>query len=209
MNKSQGFLIAIEGGEGAGKTTQVALLVKKLKRAGHEAVGIREPGGDKIAEQIRAVVLNRANTEIVDTTETLLFMAARAQIYAKQVLPALQAGKVVVMDRSRDSSVVYQGIVRGQGAKLIEKLNDIATQDTRPDLKIFLDVPVNSAFSRLEEKDIQRFEDLGKKFHRQVYQDYLQLVAQDQERKWVVVNGDLPQDEVSKLIWNLVAERLT
>ena len=143
-----GLLITLEGGEGGGKTTQIVRLKKHLIEAGKDVVVLREPGGTAISEQIREVVLSSKNTGIAFTTEVLLFQAARSQIYREIVLPSLKAGKVVVMDRSRDSSVVYQGMVRGFGTELIEQLNDISTKKTYPDITFLLDIPVDIGLKR-------------------------------------------------------------
>lgn len=138
---NQGHLISFEGGEGAGKTVQIKRLRDRLYACGMDVVVLREPGGTTISEQIREVVLSAKNIGIAYTTEVLLFQAARAQLYREIILPSLQVGKVVLMDRTRDSSVVYQGKVRGFGEELIEQLNDISTENTYPDITFLLDVP--------------------------------------------------------------------
>ena len=130
MQNESGILITFEGGEGGGKTTQIVRLRDRLSKVGKDIVVLREPGGTTISEQIREVVLSAKNVGIAYTTEVLLFQAARAQIYREIVLPSLAAGKVVLMDRSRDSSVVYQGMVRGFGKEMIENLNAISTKET-------------------------------------------------------------------------------
>src|SRR3989344_9625 len=151
MENKRGKLISFEGGERAGKTEQSKILEGRLADAGVEVVRLREPGGTVISEQIREVVLSAKNQKLTDRTEVLLFQAARAQIYGEVVLPALSAGKVVLMDRTRESSVVYQGMVRNMGVELIEKLNDISTQGTVPDLTILLDVSPEVGLKRRTE----------------------------------------------------------
>src|SRR5258708_39321026 len=143
-----GFLISFEGGEGSGKSTQIALLEKRLQAAGRKVISLREPGGTPIGEQIRTIVLGNHNQNIAFTTEVLLFQAQRAQLYHEIVLPKLAEGSVVLMDRTRDSSVVYQGIVRRFGKDLIEELNTIATQDTYPNITFLLDVSVEIDLGR-------------------------------------------------------------
>src|SRR3990172_3217968 len=113
MDGYKGYLIALEGGEGVGKTTQVARLIKHLKSLGKEVIAVREPGGTEIGEQIREVVLSNKNTGIKKMTEIFLFQAARAQVYREVIIPALMVGTTIIVDRSRDSSTVYQGLVRG------------------------------------------------------------------------------------------------
>ncbi len=115
MMRKQGLLISFEGGEGSGKTVQIKRLRDRLARLGKKVLVCREPGGTVISEQIREVVLNPENVGMAYTTEVLLFQAARAQIYRELILPSLAAGKIVLCDRTRDSSVVYQGMVRGLG----------------------------------------------------------------------------------------------
>src|SRR3989344_897117 len=142
MSNQPGFLITLEGGEGGGKTTQIVRLRERLAQIGKDVIVLREPGGTMISEQIREVLLSTKNVGMSFTAEVLLFQAARAQIYREIVLPSLAAGKVVLMDRSRDSSVVYQGVVRGFGRQLIDQLNDISTKNTLPNLTLLLDVSV-------------------------------------------------------------------
>jgi len=148
MGTDNGYLITLEGGEGGGKTTQIVRLRDTLTKAGKDVVVLREPGGTVISEQIREVVLSAKNVGIAFTTEVLLFQAARAQIYREIVLPSMEAGKVVIIDRSRDSSVVYQGMVRGFGKDMIEQLNDVSTKKTYPNITLLLDVDVKTETQR-------------------------------------------------------------
>lgn len=204
-----GFLITFEGGEGGGKSTQIVRVREQLEKAGHDVVVLREPGGTVISEQIREVVLSAKNTGIAYTTEVLLFQAARAQIYREIVLPSLQAGKVVLMDRSRDSSVVYQGVVRGFGRELIDQLNDISTKNTLPNLTILLDLPVEVGLQRREESGKQdRLDMEGLAFHEKVRQAYLDLVEQDQVGRWVKIDASKPIEEVEALVWETIKSRL-
>lgn len=210
MSTQKGFLLTFEGGEGGGKTTQVARLRDKLTQAGREVILLREPGGTVISEQIREVVLSAKNAGISYTTEVLLFQAARAQIYSEVVLPSLKVGKVVVMDRSRDSSVVYQGMVRGFGKELIEQLNNISTKDTYPDLTILLDVEPKIGLQRQAEAGgNNRFELEELDFHQKVRSAYLELAKEDKSGRWKVLDASKSLDEVSEMIWEKVAEKLT
>jgi dTMP kinase len=206
---TKGFLVTLEGGEGGGKTTQIVRLRDQLTKAGYDVVVLREPGGTVISEQIREVVLSAKNVGIAFTTEVLLFQAARAQIYREIVLPSLEAGKVVLMDRSRDSSVVYQGYVRGFGIDLIEQLNDIATKNTYPDLTFLLDVDV--------EKGLQRREQSGKKdrldmeaeqFHHKVREGYLELAKKDAQGRWVIVDANQSIEAVADELWRVTQAKL-
>ncbi|HEX9817708.1 MAG TPA: dTMP kinase [Patescibacteria group bacterium] len=209
MKQTKGMLIALEGGEGAGKTTQLARLTKRLDEAGQKVVAMREPGGTAISEQIREIVLSNKNTGMQETTEVLLFQAARAQIYAEVVIPALKEGKIVLMDRTRDSSVVYQGIVRGFGRKLIEQLNDISTQKTTPNLTILLDVDVEIGLGRRNGTGTMNRLDLENGgFHQKVRTAYLQLAKENQGKRWLVVDANRQKDEVEEMLWQILAKRL-
>lgn len=207
--KNKGKLITIEGGEGGGKTTQAVRLRERLEQAGKDVIVLREPGGTVISEQIREVVLSSKNVGMADTTEVLLFQAARAQIYRELVLPSLKAGKFVLMDRSRDSSVAYQGIVRGFGKEMIEKLNDISTKETYPDLTILLDVDAKIGLKRRhDDGGIDRMELENLNFHQQVRDAYLTLVKEDKRDRWVVIDASKSLAEVEEAIWKKVEELL-
>lgn len=204
----KGYLITFEGGEGGGKTTQIVRLKDKLTRSGFDVLVLREPGGTMISEQIRQVVLSTKNVGMSNTTEVLLFQAARAQIYRELVLPSLKAGKVVLMDRSRDSSVVYQGMVRGFGRELIEELNDISTNKTMPNVTILLDIDAELGLKRQTTAGgTQRLEmeDIG--FHQRVRKSYLELAKEDPSR-WHVVDVSKPLEEVDREIWKIISTSL-
>lgn len=209
MSEAKGFLITFEGGEGGGKTTQIVRLRDRLTKVGHDVVVLREPGGTVISEQIREVVLSSKNVGIAFTTEVLLFQAARAQIYREIVLPSLSAGKVVLMDRSRDSSVVYQGIVRGFGENLIEDLNNISTKNTYPDLTLLLDLPVEVGLERRRESGkVDRLDMESTDFHRQVREGYLKIAHADKSKRWVTVDASKSLEEVEENIWQTVQKRM-
>jgi dTMP kinase len=212
--KKTGLLITLEGGEGGGKTTQIVRLKNRLVKAGKDVVVLREPGGTAISEQIREVVLSSKNIGIAFTTEVLLFQAARSQIYREIVLPSLKAGKIVVMDRSRDSSAVYQGMVRGFGIELIEQLNDISTKKTYPDITFLLDVPVEIGLKRRNGTgDVNRLDMEAKDFHQKVRQSYLKLAKKDQKEnakdaRWVIIDAEPDVEQVEKDIWQVVSDFL-
>ncbi len=207
--KKKGILISFEGGEGGGKTTQIPLIRERLEKGGYEVIQVREPGGTKISEQIREVVLSAKNEGMSFTAEVLLFQAARAQVYYEIVLPALKEGKVVLMDRTRDSSVVYQGAVRGFGKDLIEELNMMSTQDTCPSLTFLLDVTTELGMKRTAAvKKLDRIEGEKADFHEQIRQEYLALAKADKTGRWVIIDGTQPVEEVSEKIWKKIAEKL-
>ncbi len=204
----KGYLITLEGGEGGGKTTQIVRLRDKLTKAGKDVLVLREPGGTVISEQIREVVLSAKNVGMAYTTEVLLFQAARAQIYRELVLPSLAVGKVVLMDRSRDSSVVYQGLVRGFGKDMIEQLNEISTKNTYPDITFLLDLEAEIGLKRRREAgDVNRMEMEDLNFHKRVREAYLQLAKEDKKR-WHLIDASQTLDEVDAAIWQIVAKKL-
>jgi dTMP kinase len=205
----KGFLITFEGGEGGGKTTQIVRLRDKLVKEGFDVVALREPGGTVISEQIREIVLSANNIGIAYTTEVLLFQAARAQIYREIVLPSLEAGKVVLMDRSRDSSVVYQGMVRQFGVDKIEQLNNISTKETYPDMTLLLDVSVDKGLQRVENANQNnRFEMEDKAFHRQVREAYLDLAKKNDHNRWTIIDANQDIEAVEKAITSVVFEKI-
>lgn len=209
MTQTPGKLITFEGGEGGGKTTQVARLKERLHAAGKDVVVVREPGGTVISEKIREILLDKKNTSMAYTTEVLLFQAGRAQIYREIVLPSIAAGKVVLMDRSRDSSVVYQGMVRGFGRELIDQLNDISTKETLPDITFLLDVAPKVGLDRqAANNEINRFELQGMEFHNSVNAAYQQLAKEDKTGRWVVIDASVPIEAVEEKIWEVVKEKL-
>jgi len=183
--------------------------MKRLQAAGKDVVAVREPGGTVISEQIRAVVLSAKNTGMKDTTEVLLFQAARAQIYREVVIPALEEGKIVLMDRSRDSSVVYQGMVRGFGRELIEQLNDISTKKTVPNLTILLDAPVEVGLKRRNgTAKVDRLDMQNDGFHQKVREAYVQLAKENKGERWVMIDANKPVTDVEQAVWQTVEEKL-
>lgn len=205
----KGYLISFEGGEGAGKTVQIKRLRDQLTERGFDVVIVREPGGTVISEQIREVVLSAKNIGIAYTTEVLLFQAARAQLYRELVLPSLEAQKVVLMDRTRDSSVIYQGIVRGFGVDTIEKLNNISTKDTYPDLTFLLDVPVEIGLARRSQTEkMDRLDMETQAFHQKVRDAYLEVAKKNDHKRWVVVDASKSIDKIAEYIWKMVEKKL-
>lgn len=209
QSKKGGFLISFEGGEGGGKTTQIVHLRERLTKAGYDVVNLREPGGTAVGEQIREVVLSSKNTGMAFSTEVLLFQAARAQIYQEVVLPSLKSGKVVLMDRTRDSSVVYQGVVRKFGKDFIEQLNNISTQETYPNLTLLLDVSVNIGLDRRAKTGhVDRIDGEAKTFHEDVRKAYLELAKENDRKRWVVIDAEQSLEKVESEIWQIIEKKL-
>jgi dTMP kinase len=210
MAVDSGYLITLEGGEGGGKTTQIVRLRDRLTKTGKDVVVLREPGGTVISEQIREVVLSAKNVGISFTTEVLLFQAARAQIYREIVLPSMEAGKVVIIDRSRDSSVVYQGMVRGFGKNMIEQLNDIATKKTYPNITLLLDIDVETGLKRREDSGaMNRLDMEANDFHQKVRDAYLELANEDKTGRWQIIDASKSIEAVEQDIWNTISKKMS
>ena len=143
----KGKFITFEGGEGVGKTTQLAMIRSYLESKGVDAVFLREPGGNAISEKIRNIILDVDNVGMTGTCEAMLYSAARAQLVEAVIRPALQEGKLVVCDRFIDSTFAYQGVARGLGADKVDILNRLACGDIMPDLTVFRDLPRKLAFA--------------------------------------------------------------
>jgi dTMP kinase len=198
-----GFFIAFEGGDGAGKSTQVKLLAAALQGK-REVVVTREPGGSDVAEHIREVLLN-PNHRIDGMTEALLFAAARADHVSKVIRPALEQNRVVICDRFVDSSIAYQGVARKLGIEMVRELNQIATNDLMPDLTIVLDVPTDAGLARAQEPN--RMENEGADFHEIVKDAFIELAKQEPAR-YLVVAANQSREAIAEIILQEVSERL-
>ena len=203
----KGTFITFEGCEGAGKSTQIRLLSQYLAERGKECVVTREPGGSAISEAIRAVILDGKNTAMTDECEALLYAAARAQHLSDTVLPALEAGKMVLCDRYIFSSFAYQGYGRGLDMDFLRAVNSFALQGHMPDITLFLDIPPRSAFERKHGADQNdRIEQAGEAFHARVYQGYLRL-AEEYPGQIVCVDCSGTKFETNEKIRALLAGR--
>ena len=191
----QGVFITLEGNDGAGKTTVCMGLRKELEARGYSVVYTREPGGVKIAEDIRKVILNVDNVGMEPECEALLYAAARMEHLNKKVIPSLKEGKVVLCDRYLDSSIAYQGVARGLGLENILKINSFAL-DHLPDLTIFIDVKPEVALKRLSLRDKTDRLDLETiDFHNKVYEGYHEALKLYPER-FVVIDGNQALNDV-------------
>ena len=190
MNK--GVFITIEGGEGAGKSTLIEQLSNRMLQRGKPLLMTREPGGIPIAEQIRAVILDRKNVTMDARTEALLYAAARRQHLVEKVVPALGKGCIVICDRFIDSSLAYQGYARGLGMDEVWAINQFAIQETMPDLTIYMDVTPEVGLKRIEqasEREINRLDLEQQVFHEKVREGYLKLMQKNPDRI-VLVNAE-------------------
>jgi len=176
--------ITFEGSEGCGKSTQSEMLFSYLKAKGAKVIYLREPGGVKLSEAIRVILLD-PKSRISAQAETLLYMAARAQVVQEIIKPALEAKKIVVCDRFLDSTIAYQGFGLGIDIKLIKFLGNFATQGIKPDLTIFLDLPVKSGLKHRHNCQ-DRIEQRSMSYHEKVRQGYLTLAKQEPQRIKIV-----------------------
>jgi dTMP kinase len=198
--------ITFEGSEGCGKSTQSKLLAAFLKRKGFDVVYIREPGGTKISEKIRQILLDAQNDSMAAATEMLLYMAARAQIVSEVIKPALLKGKVVICDRFLDSTLAYQGFGLGMDIGFIKKVGDFVTGGIKPDLTVFLDLPVHKGLKHREFiKD--RIEQRSFNYHLRVRNGYLKLAHREPKRIKIVKlekEKSITQEKIRALVLALI-----
>lgn len=192
------LFVTFEGPEGSGKTTQIERLAAVLHASGMTVLTTREPGGTRIGNAIRKLVLDRAHTEMSPRAETLLFSAARAQIVDEVIRPALARGEVVLCDRYADSTLAYQGFGHGQSLEALRQLGSYTTGDLVPDLTIYLDIDVQTGLARKragDAKEWNRMEEKTLAYHEAVRAGYLELAAAEPSR-WLVVDATAPVDQV-------------
>ena len=197
-----GKFITFEGSEGCGKSTQSKLLYEYLRSNGFNAVVLREPGGVKISEKIRNLLLDVKNESISDVCEMLLYMAARAQVVEKLIKPELSKGKIVICDRFLDSTIAYQGFGLGLDIKAIKFIGNVAALGIKPDLTILLDLPVEKGL-HYRRNSLDRIEKRDLNYHKRVRNGYLKLAAAEPRRiKIVKVEKDLnlTQSKIRKLV---------
>jgi len=185
----RGLFVTFEGIDRSGKTTQAGMLVDKL---GDEALGVREPGGTPAGERVREL-LKDPSVSLSPEAEALLFAAARSELVAEVILPALSEGKVVVSDRFLDSSLAYQGGARGLGIEDVERVNHFATRGLKPDLTFLLDLSPEDAAARVGESD--RFEEEGAALQEAVGASYERLIRADPDR-WRRIDARQPAEDV-------------
>ena len=200
---AQGKFITLEGGEGAGKSTQATILAQKLREIGLEVVETREPDGP-----ICDLLVN-GDAEWDPRSEALLHFAARAQHLAEVVRPALDAGQWVVCDRFADSTMAYQGVVQGAGADFINGLYDLVVGETGPDLTLIFDLPIEVGLARAGARMAgeDRYEKMGADFHHRLREAFTDIANQHEDR-CVLLNAHRPIDVVSAHIWQVTRERL-
>jgi dTMP kinase len=207
---ARGKFITLEGGEGAGKSTQARILKAALEARGRRVVLTREPGGSPGAEQIRALLVSGDPQRWTALAETLLFLAARADHLARLIEPSLAEGAWVISDRFSDSTFVYQGIARGLGVEKVRSLHEAAFGDLKPDLTVILDLPAEEGLRRAQgrgEGAETRFEKFDSRFHERLRGAFAELAARENSR-CVLIDAGKDQDTVAASVWACLEERL-
>lgn len=188
---SRGLFITVEGIDGCGKSTQARLIAAALEAAGHDVLRLREPGGVKISEQIRAILLDPANAEMGDVCELLLYEAARAQLVHQVIRPALAAGKTVVCDRFYDSTTAYQAFADGLDRNMVSQANELAVDGCRPDLTLVFDLPVEEALRRRSGREAEdRLELKGLEFQERVAAGFRAVAVDEPDRVKLIDAGE-------------------
>ncbi|NBB85431.1 MAG: dTMP kinase [Bacteroidetes bacterium] len=195
------MLLSLEGIDGSGKSTQARLLADRLEAGGYETLLVREPGGTALSEHVRALLLDTADPslQIDPVAEVLLFSAARAQLVAERIRPALAEGQVVIADRFFDSTTVYQAAGRELSMEWVRALNVQATRGLAPSRTYFIDVPIEEAQARRAAHAADRMETSGAAFFERVRRAYLALTRE--EERMCQIDGTQPVEAIHETIW--------
>jgi dTMP kinase len=194
----KGCFFSFEGPDGAGKTTMIAKIETFLREKGFAVLSTREPGGVRIAEAIRSIILNPDHTEMDGRTEALLYAAARRQHLLEKIIPAIKSGKIVLCDRFVDSSLAYQGFARGLGIDEILQINQFAIDGYFPSLTIYFDIDPKIGLERIQknkQREINRLDMESLSFHYKVREGYLKIAERFSDRV-MIIDASKPVDEV-------------
>ena len=207
-----GLFITFEGGEGCGKSTQIAALKARLEAMGKTVVQTREPGGTALGESVRSLLQHDdAGQGMSPEAELLLFAASRAQHVRELIAPAIAQGQIVLSDRFLDSTTVYQGVARAIDSKKVETINQFAIGDTTPDLTILIDLPPEIGLARVHARSdgqLDRMENEAIEFFQAVRQGYLDL-AKSEPKRFLVLDGSQSVEKLETQIWQRVGATLT
>jgi dTMP kinase len=207
------LFITFEGPDGSGKSTQINLVVEHLSRLGYRVLCTREPGGTAIGNQIRQVLHDVNNTEMSARAEILLYSASRAQLVEQVILPHLAQGGIVLCDRYADSTYAYQGYGRQLDFETLRLITNFATQSLKPDLTVYLDLPVEEGLRRKSAANVtgegewNRMDQLELAFHQRVRAGYLEMAKKEPER-WLIVDASAPVDQINQIICRRVEQVL-
>jgi dTMP kinase len=204
-----GLFVTFEGIDGCGKSTQVMRTQQILAEKGISCVVTREPGGTRISEDIRAILLSPANNSMCNACEVLLYLAARAQHVCEKIAPEIDKGNIVLCDRFMEATFAYQGFARGIAMETLRRLNEFATGSMVPSVTFLFDLDVDTAFARLTKtkKHPDRLEGNGREFYEKVRKGYLELASLYPQRI-VVLNGNTAEEDLTRSVWKTISLRL-
>lgn len=207
MNK--GLFITFEGCDGCGKTTAITNVDRILSDNNIEHILTREPGGSRIAEEIRNIILDKKNVEEDCRTEALLYAASRRQHLVEKILPSLNEGKLVICDRYLDSSLAYQGYARGIGIDNVMSINAFAIENTMPDLTFFLDLSPEEGMKRISSRtrESDRLDQEKITFHQKVYEGY-KIVNEMFKDRIIVIDASQTRDAIAEEIADIILKKL-
>ena len=207
--KFAGRFIVLDGPDGSGKSTQLAMLAEYLGDRGVGVITTRDPGGTAIGDRIRAVLHNPEHKEMDPAAEILLYSASRAQLVAQVIRPALQVGKVVLCDRYADSTTAYQGYGRGLDLQVLKIITTFATRGLKPDLTLLLDIEVEAGLARRQVGggEWNRMDQQALEFHRLTREGFLKMAAAEPDR-WTIIDASGPKECVAEAIWAVVSDAL-
>lgn len=203
--------ITFEGGEGSGKSTVMKDVATRLEKEGYKLVLTREPGGTPIAEEIRNVILDKANTKMDPRTEALLYAASRRQHLVEKIWPALERGEIVLCDRYLDSSLAYQGGARGLGVDEVLSINMFATEGEYPDLTLLFDLEPEEGLKRIEKnkgREVNRLDLEKPEFHKKV-RDNFHALAKKYSTRYIIIDASKPLNEVEDEVYKIIKETIS
>ena len=207
---NKGIFITFEGPEGAGKTTVIAEIYKRLEQEGKKAILTREPGGIRISEKIRNIILDNEHQEMDGRTEALLYAAARRQHLVEKIIPAMEEGTIVLCDRFVDSSLAYQGYARGLGMDEVMSINAFAIDNTMPDVTVYFDITPEEGLQRISknnEREQNRLDNETLQFHHKVYEGY-KILLEKFPNRIIRTDASKPLSEVTENVWKIISSQL-